>query len=178
MASKSPPENHSPQLCLSGKFWSEHRTFNKQRVINVFKVAWKTSAPFQIHRWDKKHYLFQFSRDYDKEKVLKEGPWSVMGYSLSLAPWNPDVALSEIDFSSVPFWSQRTPVKDFLVDSMNYCKQLIKLYDLYKCLPKRFLQLNLSGFTFQGCLLSKPYALQLSARVQDITFPTITSSSS
>ncbi|WOG88640.1 hypothetical protein DCAR_0207875 [Daucus carota subsp. sativus] len=52
--------------------------------------------------------------------------------------------------------NQRKPVVnlpysgDFLIKSISYRKQLVKLHDPYKCLPKRLLELNLSGSPFKA----------------------------
>nr|XP_017257879.1 PREDICTED: uncharacterized protein At4g02000-like [Daucus carota subsp. sativus] len=96
----------SPELCLIGKVWSENRTVNKQGVMNIIKGAWKTKSPFVINPWEQNLFLFSFATKEDRDKILADSPWSVMGNLLALVLWNPDLSLAEIDFSSVQFWVQ------------------------------------------------------------------------
>ncbi|KAK1374000.1 RING-H2 finger protein like [Heracleum sosnowskyi] len=42
------------------------------------------------------------------------------------------------------------PSGDFVLRSINYRAQVVQLYDPYKCLPKRLMELNLSGSPFKA----------------------------
>ena len=95
-----------PELSLIEKVCSETRTVNKQGVINILKGAWKTKYPFDVYPWDQNLYLFCFSDVGDRAKIIADSPWSIMGNILSLITWNPDMALAELDFSTVEFWVQ------------------------------------------------------------------------
>ncbi|KAI8031497.1 hypothetical protein LOK49_LG01G02409 [Camellia lanceoleosa] len=50
--------------------------------------------------------MFQFSDPADRQKVLMEAPWSVMGYLMVLQPLATGKSVEEIDFKWSPFWIQ------------------------------------------------------------------------
>lgn len=93
-------------LCLICKILANNRTLGKTGVISILKGAWRTKEPFTVHPWDHNHFLFEFKNIYDVEKIIADSPWSVMGFYLALAPWNPDQTLTEIDFNRGMFWVQ------------------------------------------------------------------------
>lgn len=76
--------------------------------------------------------------------------------------------------------SQRTTVLnlpysgDFLVKSISYRKQVIKLYDPYKCLPKRLLELNLTGSPFKAAYYQNFILLSCPPEFDTSRFTTIT----
>lgn len=74
--------------------------------MNIIKGAWKTKNPFVINPWEQNLFLFCFSTKEDRDKIIEESPWSVMGNLLALVYWNPNLSLAEIDFSYVQFWVQ------------------------------------------------------------------------
>ncbi|KAH7842462.1 hypothetical protein Vadar_005596 [Vaccinium darrowii] len=92
-------------LCLVGKIFIQ-KSLNIQAVSNILKVSWETRADFSITPWSNNVFLFHFKEVDDRDNILKEGPWSVMNNLLVLQPVKKGVAVSEIEFSSCPFWVQ------------------------------------------------------------------------
>ncbi|XP_074326533.1 putative RING-H2 finger protein ATL21A [Apium graveolens] len=63
---------------------------------------------------------------------------------------------------------------DFLVKSINYRRQVIKLYDPYKCLPKRLLELNLTDSPFKAAYYQNYTLLSCPPELDTSRFTTIT----
>ncbi|KAI8030947.1 hypothetical protein LOK49_LG01G00840 [Camellia lanceoleosa] len=92
-------------LCLVGKILAP-KILNKNAVSKIIHSAWKTRVDVSISSWSENVYLFRFGNEEDRDKVLRETPWSVMGNLLVLKPLVMGQAASEIDFSTSPFWVQ------------------------------------------------------------------------
>ena len=50
--------------------------------------------------------MFAFDHEADRALAFNQRPWTIHGAHLVLKIWSPDLALSEIDFSSSAFWIQ------------------------------------------------------------------------
>ncbi|KAJ9147920.1 hypothetical protein P3X46_030034 [Hevea brasiliensis] len=51
-------------------------------------------------------FLFTFSHERDKDRVLDGIPWLINNALIVLKQWLPNLKLAEVDFSSSPFWVQ------------------------------------------------------------------------
>ncbi|GJU71911.1 reverse transcriptase, partial [Tanacetum coccineum] len=49
---------------------------------------------------------FAFENKEDIPKILRDSPWSVMGYYVALVPWDSNKTLNELDFNRGEFWIQ------------------------------------------------------------------------
>ncbi|GJX09615.1 reverse transcriptase [Tanacetum coccineum] len=136
--------DHDPQVCLVRKVLSDHRNLGKTGVISIVKGAWRTREPFIVYPWDHNHILFIFKNKNDVQKVMDESPWSVMGYYLALAPWDPDQTLGEIDFNRGKFWVQALGLpfgkmtKDYAIELASKIGTLIEL----DCVRKAFSEID------------------------------------
>ncbi|KAL7223772.1 hypothetical protein ACSBR1_025262 [Camellia fascicularis] len=59
-----------------------------------------------ISHWSDNIFLFQFDDAADRQKILMEAPWSVMGFLLVLQPLAIGRSAAEMDFKRSPFWVQ------------------------------------------------------------------------
>ncbi|KAI8005848.1 hypothetical protein LOK49_LG07G00566 [Camellia lanceoleosa] len=98
-------------LYLVGKILAS-KNLNKTAVLNIIQGAWKTRAKLVISSWLNNIFLFQFIDPEDRQRVLMEAPWSVMGYLLVLQPLALGRSVEQMDFKWSPFWIQvyGTPV--------------------------------------------------------------------
>ncbi|KAL7177015.1 hypothetical protein ACSBR2_030365 [Camellia fascicularis] len=91
--------------CLIGKILAP-KTLNKTAVSNIIRPAWRTRGELTISPWQDNVYLFQFSEEDDRHRVLRDSPWSVMGWLLIVQPLSPSQTAEELDFSWCQFWVQ------------------------------------------------------------------------
>ncbi|KAI8004486.1 Uncharacterized protein LOK49_LG08G03075 [Camellia lanceoleosa] len=68
--------------------------------------TWRTRGELTISPWQDNVYLFQFSEEDDRHRVLRDSPWSVMGWLLNVQPLSPSQTAEELDFSWCQFWVQ------------------------------------------------------------------------
>ncbi|GJS43338.1 retrotransposon protein, putative, unclassified [Tanacetum coccineum] len=96
----------SPDLCLVRKMFADNRTFSRDVVSSIIKSTWRSRSLYSIYPWENNHFIFTFSEEQDAQRILHDSPWLVKGHCLILQPWNPNVHISEIDFSHEMFWVQ------------------------------------------------------------------------
>lgn len=48
-------------------------------------------------------FMFAFQDKKGAEKVLREGPWSIDGHSLTLMKWDGDKRMDDVDLSKITF---------------------------------------------------------------------------
>ncbi|KAL7222004.1 hypothetical protein ACSBR1_023845 [Camellia fascicularis] len=68
--------------------------------------AWKPRANLGISSWSDNVFMFQFEKADDRQRVLQEAPWSVMGSLLVLQPLLLGKAVEDMEFKWSPFWVQ------------------------------------------------------------------------
>uniref|UniRef100_A0A2N9ETY0 DUF4283 domain-containing protein n=1 Tax=Fagus sylvatica TaxID=28930 RepID=A0A2N9ETY0_FAGSY len=59
-----------------------------------------------VRKVDRNIFVFAFDHEADRALAFNQRPWTIRGVHLVLKIWSPDLALSEIDFSSSAFWIQ------------------------------------------------------------------------
>ncbi|XP_028069490.1 uncharacterized protein LOC114272020 [Camellia sinensis] len=91
--------------CLVGKVLAP-KLLNKPAVSNILLGAWKIRAGVSITPWNDNVYFFQFEDVGDRQRILDESPWSVMGNLLVLQPLQLGRATIELEFRWSPFWVQ------------------------------------------------------------------------
>ncbi|CAL5376913.1 unnamed protein product [Camellia sinensis] len=91
--------------CFVGKVLAP-KLLNKPAVSNILLGAWKTRAGVSITPWNDNIYFFQFEDVEDRQRVLNESPWSVMGSLLVLQTLQLGRATAELEFQWSPFWVQ------------------------------------------------------------------------
>ncbi|PWA36086.1 hypothetical protein CTI12_AA602610 [Artemisia annua] len=96
----------SPNLCLVGKIFLDNRKLSREVVSSIVKSAWRYCSLTSVHQWENNHFLFTFSQERDLQKVLCDGPWFIKGHCLVLHPLDPNVHITEMDFTHADFWVQ------------------------------------------------------------------------
>ncbi|KAL7212957.1 hypothetical protein ACSBR2_015620 [Camellia fascicularis] len=92
-------------LCLVGKVLAS-KLLNRTAVSKIIQSAWKTIEAVVVSPWPDNVFLFRFGTLEDRQKVLRDAPWSIMGNLLVLQPLKMGCSVSEMDFSYCPFWVQ------------------------------------------------------------------------
>jgi hypothetical protein len=77
---------------------------------------WHTSGQIVFKELQDNCWLFEFSGEADKRRVLKGRPWSFDHYALVLNDFNGMKGLSQMNFKTTPIWVQ---VHDMLLLCMN-----------------------------------------------------------
>ncbi|PWA85745.1 Myc-type, basic helix-loop-helix (bHLH) domain-containing protein [Artemisia annua] len=88
----------------------KHQKTNKCRGVAVaLHKALESITSFQVQSSNLAtvgdEFVLIFTLN-DLEKILCDSPWNVMGFYLSMAPWDPNKSFAEIDFSQGSFWVQ------------------------------------------------------------------------
>lgn len=98
----------SPENCLLGKIISDNTLTDKQSVISILTNSWKKhlTSSVTISPWNNNIFSFAFENKTDIINILHDSPWSVMGFYLSLLPWDIDKTLNEMNFDNAEFWVQ------------------------------------------------------------------------
>ncbi|KAI7991576.1 hypothetical protein LOK49_LG12G02484 [Camellia lanceoleosa] len=94
-----------PSLCLLGKVLAP-KSLNNNTVSSIIKGAWRVRGELSISPWSVNTFLFQFSEAEDRNRILSERPWSIMGSLLVLQTLSPNQTFEEVDFNWCPFWVQ------------------------------------------------------------------------
>ena len=62
-------------LYLVGRIWSD-KTTNKEAIKNVFSTIWRTVGGVVFKELQDNHWLFEFTKESDKQRILAGRPWS------------------------------------------------------------------------------------------------------
>ena len=98
-------EIESCALSLVGKFLT-CKPFNKRAAQNTLRWAWSLEEGVQIIEVGSNLFQFKFSREFDLDRVLNEGPWSFDNQVLMLRRWQPGMTAANVKFDSVALWIQ------------------------------------------------------------------------
>jgi hypothetical protein len=91
--------------CLIGKIWAGKRV-NKEGFITVFKRIWRTEGEVFFKEIQPNVWMFDFSLETDKLKVLEGRPWSYDRFILALLDFDGSIPSSQWNFTTSPFWIQ------------------------------------------------------------------------
>jgi hypothetical protein len=91
--------------CLIGKIWAGKRV-NRDGFITVFKRIWRTVGEVEFKEIQPNVWIFEFSKETDKVRVLKGRPWSFDRSLLALTEFDGGIPSSLWNFTSSPFWIQ------------------------------------------------------------------------
>ncbi|GLT81410.1 hypothetical protein SLA2020_527990 [Shorea laevis] len=75
-------------------------------VYSILKSAWRPKGGLEVHEQSKNTYLFIFSDEKEKDRILQESPWFVKGSHIVLKEWPISQRFDEIEFSYSAFWVQ------------------------------------------------------------------------
>ncbi|KAL4284997.1 hypothetical protein GQ457_16G017350 [Hibiscus cannabinus] len=99
----------------------EHALVGKvlsNRGVQRLKV-WNCDGNLECHDLEKNMLLFVFEFPHEKDRVMKQGPWSINNKLLILKEWPKEATLEEIDFSLAEFWVQIHNVPMALINGNN-----------------------------------------------------------
>jgi len=102
-------------LCLVGRL-GVRKKLNKEAFKTVLQRIWRPSGRLVVKEIRADLWLFEFSEDRDKQKVLAGRPWSYDRTLLILNEFDGKISPSQMDFSSSPIWVQ---VHDMPLGCMN-----------------------------------------------------------
>jgi len=102
-------------LCLVGRL-GVPKKLNKEAFKTVLQRIWRPSGLLVVKEISAEMWLFEFSEERDKQKVLAGRPWSYDRTLLILNEFDGKISPSQMDFSSSPIWVQ---VHDMPLGCMN-----------------------------------------------------------
>ncbi|XP_057426455.1 uncharacterized protein LOC130719873 [Lotus japonicus] len=82
------------------------KVINKTAMKTILSKAWGDPIGLQMTEMGPNCLIFTFQEQSTARKVLKEGPWSIMGNLLSLQLWAPQMTIYEVRFHRISFWVQ------------------------------------------------------------------------
>jgi hypothetical protein len=91
--------------CLIGKIWAGKRV-NRDGFITVFKRIWRIEGEVGFKEIQPNVWIFEFSKETDKIRVLKGRPWSFDRSLLALSEFDGGIPSSQWNFTLSPFWIQ------------------------------------------------------------------------
>ncbi|KAF7844952.1 TMV resistance protein N-like [Senna tora] len=90
---------------LIGRLFTD-KNLNRGTFRNMIMKGWNLSKGVLISEMGSNIFLFTFDKEVDCVRILRDGPWAILGCLLNVKPWNPDVTVKEIDLVSCHFWVQ------------------------------------------------------------------------
>jgi hypothetical protein len=91
--------------CLVGKIWTE-KAVNKEALRTVLTGIWRISGGVNIKELQDNLWLFEFSDDLDKTRIMEGRPWSFDRRIIVLNDFDGRTPPSQLDFSHSPVWVQ------------------------------------------------------------------------
>ena len=98
-------EIESCALSLLGKFLT-CKPFNKRVAQTMLRRAWGLEESVQIVEVGSNLFQFKFDKEFDMDRVFKEGPWSFDNQVLMLRRWMLGMTAANVKFDSVVLWVQ------------------------------------------------------------------------
>lgn len=91
--------------CLVGKIWTD-KSVNKEAFRTVLSTIWRTAGCVKFKELRDNVWLFEFTDEVDKRRVLDGRPWSFDRQILVLNEFDGSTPPSQMDFNHSPFWIQ------------------------------------------------------------------------
>jgi hypothetical protein len=80
-----------------------NKEINQSKVMTIIQKAWKSAGGLSIAILKPNSYLFKFTSEVDKLKILNSGPWNIDGHHLILKHWSRDFLTNKLHFSTTTF---------------------------------------------------------------------------
>ncbi|KAI8010323.1 hypothetical protein LOK49_LG06G01269 [Camellia lanceoleosa] len=93
------------KFCLIGKVLAP-KILNRNAVSSIINSAWKLRGTLTISAWSDNIFLFHFTEVEERNRILFESPWSIMGSLLVLRTLSAGQTAAEVDFNWCSFWVQ------------------------------------------------------------------------
>jgi hypothetical protein len=91
--------------CLIWKIWSD-KNVNQEAFKTVFSNIWRIVGSVKFKELQDNIWLFEFSNEGDKRRVLDGRPWSFNRQILVLNEFDGSIPPSQLEFRHSPFWVQ------------------------------------------------------------------------
>lgn len=88
--------------CLIGKIWAG-KQINKDAFRKVFTRIWRLDGGVSFKEIQHNVWMFEFSHEGEKRRVLAGHPWSFDRYILVLKDFDGSIPSSKWDFKTSPF---------------------------------------------------------------------------
>jgi hypothetical protein len=91
--------------CLVGKVWGD-KNVNKEAFMSVMSTIWRTAGGVKFRDLKDNMWLFEFTDQVDKMRVMDGRPWSYDRQILVLNEFDGTTPPSQLVFNHSPFWIQ------------------------------------------------------------------------
>jgi hypothetical protein len=91
--------------CLVGKVWT-NKNINREAFISVMSTIWRIAGEVKFKDLKNNMWLFEFSDQADKRRVMEERSWSFDRQILVLNEFDGSTPLSQLAFDHSSFWIQ------------------------------------------------------------------------
>jgi hypothetical protein len=91
--------------CLIGKIWTD-RNVNQEAFKSIFSNIWRIVGSVKFKKLKDNIWLFEFSDEGDKLRVLDGRPWSFDRQIVVLNEFDGSTPPSQLEFNHSPFWVQ------------------------------------------------------------------------
>ncbi|KAK2998563.1 hypothetical protein RJ639_023543 [Escallonia herrerae] len=90
-------------LTLLAKIVSSKKS-NPKVVQSILLKSWNPSEGMKVQFHHDNIFSILFNHEWDRNRIMKHRPWSVMSSHVVVRDWPQQLNLDEIDFSKSPFW--------------------------------------------------------------------------
>jgi hypothetical protein len=91
--------------CLVGKVWTD-KSINREAFMSLLSTIWRIAGDVKFKDLKNNMWLFEFSDQADKRRVMEGRPWSFDRQILVLNEFDGSTPPSQLAFDHSPFWIQ------------------------------------------------------------------------
>ncbi|KAF9605165.1 hypothetical protein IFM89_014156 [Coptis chinensis] len=88
---------------LIGKLFTDTQ-LDPNEVMRAIRVKWNLKQKLHIVVTQGNLFIISFENEIDKNKILKNEPWQIMGYLLVLKKFSLHLSPQQIAFDTILFW--------------------------------------------------------------------------
>ncbi|KAF9594176.1 hypothetical protein IFM89_028833 [Coptis chinensis] len=88
---------------LIGKIFTETK-LDPNEVMRAIRGKWNLKQRLHILAAEGGRFILSFENEIDKEKIMKNESWQIMGYLLALKEFNPENKPNQVTFKTSLFW--------------------------------------------------------------------------
>ena len=101
-------------VCIIG-----NKVLNRNLVRSMLKKALSFCFDISLVDMGPNKFLASFLYGEQAERILREGPWNVLGKVIIIYRWDPTYTIDEVDFASLDNWVQvhEVPLEFFSADN-------------------------------------------------------------
>ncbi|KAF9591693.1 hypothetical protein IFM89_005565 [Coptis chinensis] len=77
---------------------------NPNDILRGIRQKWNLRRRLDIVVLEENNFILRFEKEQDKQRILRNQPWQILGYLLVLKPFGPNLVPRNIDFNTSPFW--------------------------------------------------------------------------